>query len=187
MPMGQRLKNTIGLNSPITVILIPPSDTKIEKYWKIFNSYLVGKRIEGNPPSPISIKNKDVYKLIEILNKNGIEIDQKNSEKSLKYTLTGTQKISTIPLNNPVGEGLELLSYSLRGGQVELLLEDYCNSEYTSPLNPATGRMLGDTKEVMEGVYCVLKFNGPWKKGKKTVETLDKILPEFYRTAKANA
>jgi len=128
--------------------------------------------------SLLSVRDRNVKDLINLLEKERIEISQENSEQKIEYRINGEVRNPSVPLLSSFDVPVKVVGYNLRDkeGKLEIELMDYKRVE--------RGYDRGCAAYLIQGVRCLIRFSGTYKEGRR-VETIKEILRKFYESGES--
>ena len=126
----------------------------------------------------LSVRDKKIGDLRELLHKQSIIIDRGNSEKEISYKIFEEEKKSSILFTMPDDfVGVEVTKYFLNNSNSTLSIEigDYHKRE------GGPNDLVGGSYCVTGGIKCNIVFDGPdHLDGIGDVKKIKKILSDFY-------
>ena len=137
----------------------------------------------GSSKKFISVRDKDVNGLIEILKGEEINIDEDNSEKVISYSIRGMKKTSEVPFDYSCEDGSVLVGYVLRDRDFELRAEDYLKIDGSTERRPESniggGVRVGGNVNREGGIKFSLKYNSEMTD--IDAKYLERLVTSFYR------
>ncbi len=152
---------------------------RFEDEFKITERYSGPVSLDALSDTPSSDR-KPYTGLIMLLNREGANIDESNSEKEIVYDVKGIggfeKRKSRVPLDfvfRRDKEDLKVVGYIFRAPNLELTISDY------SECSGLDFGMDGGSVTAEKGVHCNVCFEGSYEEC-AIVEKVEKVVKEFY-------